>query len=97
MFADADVMSPESSFVTVSAMTAVPLAFASALAMAGTSLAGERGTVKVEVVSVPVDGSVGDEAPHPTARTLTPTRSAESLFIAGLPFGMSLRRISARG
>ena len=53
-FAVADVMLPDSSFLTVRAMVAVPLPLASALVMAGTSLAGESGTVKVDVVVVPV-------------------------------------------
>src|SRR5688572_32674052 len=44
MFAVADVTVPAASFVTVSAMVAVPEPLASALVMAGTSLAGERGT-----------------------------------------------------
>ena len=77
---------PESSFVTVRAMVAVPLPLASALVMAGTSLAGERGTVKVDVVLVPCDGAVGDESAHPTARTLRPTMSTEESIHAVLPF-----------
>jgi hypothetical protein len=55
-------MLPAPSFVTVRAMMAVPLALASALVMAGTSFAGDRGTVNVDVVVVPPDGAVGDGA-----------------------------------
>src|SRR5688572_19390287 len=79
-------MVPEPSFVTVRAMVAVPLPLASALAMGGTSLAGERGTVKVDVVWVPCEGASGDDSAHPTARTLRPTRSSDNRFIAVLPF-----------
>ena len=46
-------MTPPASLVTVSAIVAVPVLPASALVMAGTSLAGESGTVKVEVVVPP--------------------------------------------
>ena len=84
LFADADVMVPAPSFVTVRAMTAVPLPSASALVMAGTSRAGERGTVNVDVVVVvlPCDGAVGDESPpHPTANMLRPMTSVESRFM----------------
>jgi hypothetical protein len=75
-------MFPASSLVTVRAMVDVPLALASALVMAGTSFAGERGTVNVDVVVVPPDGAVGDEeSPHPAARMLRPTMTAENRFI----------------
>jgi hypothetical protein len=68
--------------VTVRAMMAVPLPLASALAMAGTSFAGERGTVKVDVVVVPWDGPSGDEESlHPTARIVRLTMSAENRFM----------------
>ena len=61
---------------------AVPLPLASALVMAGTSFAGERGTVNVDVVVVPCDGAVGDESPlHPTAKMLRPTMSDENRFM----------------
>ncbi len=80
-FAVADVMLPALSFVTVRAMMAVPLPLASALVMAGTSLAGESGTVNVDVVVVPCDGAVGSESEHPTARMLRPTMSAENRFM----------------
>jgi hypothetical protein len=63
------------------AMVAVPLPLTSALTIAGTSFAGESGTVKVVVVLVPCDGSMGDESEHPTARTLKPMMSTESLFM----------------
>ena len=61
----------------------MPLPLASALVMAGTSFADESGTVKVDVVVVPCDGAVGDESssPHPTARMLRPTMSAENRFM----------------
>jgi hypothetical protein len=52
------------------------------LVIAGTSLAGERGTVKVDVVLVPCVGSVGDDDPHPTARTLRLRMNTENRFIA---------------
>jgi hypothetical protein len=100
-FAVADVMLPPLSFVTVKAMVAVPEPLASALEMAGTSLAGERGTVKVDVVLVPCDGADGpdgedDDSEHPTARMLRPTTSTD---IRCMLFCLldSLRRISGRG
>jgi hypothetical protein len=82
-FIVADVMAPESSFATVKAMTAVPFAGASALVTAGTSLAGESGTVNVVVLVVPCDGDVGEESEseHPTARTLRPTMTHENRFM----------------
>jgi hypothetical protein len=92
-FIVADVIVPESSFVTVRAMTAVPVLPASALVMAGTSLADERGTVKVVVLAA--DGSVGDELPHPTVRMVTPTTRSESRFMLFCLLS-SLRRISER-
>jgi hypothetical protein len=41
-------------------MVTVPLPLASALTTGGTSLTGESGTVKVEVVLVPCDGPDGE-------------------------------------
>jgi hypothetical protein len=87
------VIAPDPSLVTVKAMVAVPLPLASALVTAGTSLAGESATVKVDVVVVPWDGSLGDELPHPTARTLRPTTKSENLFICSA-FLILPRRIS---
>jgi hypothetical protein len=68
--------------------------------MAGTSFAGESGTVNVVVVVVPDDGAGDDgadgESEHPTARTLKQTMSAEIRYM--LTFLQdSLRRISGRG
>ena len=76
-------MVPESSFVAVSVMIAVPVLPASALVMGGISFADERGTVKVDVVVVPCEGEEGDEdeLPHPTAKKLRPTRSTNNRFI----------------
>jgi hypothetical protein len=60
-------------------------------------LAGESGTVNVDVVVVPPDGAIGDDSlAHPTATMLRPMRSAESRIMMFLPFGDSLRRISER-
>jgi hypothetical protein len=67
--------------------------------MAGTSFAGESGTVKVVVVLVPADGADGDEgvdSEHPTARTLRPTMSADIRYMLAF-LQESLRRISGRG
>jgi hypothetical protein len=75
-------MFPVPSFVTVRAMTAVPLPLRSALVIAGTSFAGDRGTVKVDVVVVPCDGAAGDfESLHPAARMLTPRMNARDRFM----------------
>ena len=60
---------------------AVPRALASALVIAGTSFAGERGTVNVDVVVVPCAGASGVESLHPAARTLRQTISAEIRFM----------------
>jgi hypothetical protein len=49
------------SFVTVRVRVAVPALLTSALVIGGTSLADERGTVNVDVVVVPCEGSVGAE------------------------------------
>jgi hypothetical protein len=80
-------------------MVAVPEALASALVMAGTSLAAERGTVKVVVVLVPCgEGVLGFavESEHPTARMPRPTMSADIRYIL-VCLLESLRRISGRG
>jgi len=63
-------------------MVAVPEPLASALVMAGTSLAGDRGTVNVVVLVPGDDGADGPESEHPTARTLRPTmRAAEIRYM----------------
>jgi hypothetical protein len=87
MFAIADVIVPPPSLVTMSAMTAVPEPLASALAVGGTSLAGDRGTVNVVVVVVPwEDGPDGDEdSLHPMASTLRPTISTDRRFMTFAP------------
>jgi hypothetical protein len=91
-------MLPAASLLTVRAMTAVPLPLASALAIAGTSFAGESGTVNVDVVDVvPCVGAVGPESLHPAARMPRPTMIAENRFMTILPFEESLRKISGRG
>src|SRR6188768_3103033 len=83
MFADADMMVPPPSFVTIREMTAVPEPLASALVMAGTSLAGESGTVKVVVVLVPCGGGDGADgvSEHATARTLKPAMSTDIRYM----------------
>jgi hypothetical protein len=97
----ADVMVPVPSLIAVTAIVAVPEPLASAFVMAGTSFAGESGTVKVVVVLVPGDGDGDDgdegvDSEHPTARTLRPTISADIRYMLAF-LQESLRRISGRG
>src|SRR4030095_3541765 len=88
---------PPPSLGTVRAMVAVPEPLASALVVGGTSFAGERGTVNVDVVRVPCDGAGGDdESAHPTARMLKPTKSADIRYIAVLPPGFAQKNFRAR-
>jgi hypothetical protein len=77
----ADVMVPEASLATFTAMLAVPLAFESALVMAGTSLAADTGTVNVVVVLVSADGPVVGESEHPTARAQRAAMTNTKRFI----------------
>jgi hypothetical protein len=92
------VIALEPSLVTVRAMVAVPLLPASALVIGGTSLAGERGTVNVDVVvpGVPGEGAVGDESLHPTARTLSPTAINESRVILFCLLNVAQKNFRAR-
>jgi hydrogenase maturation factor HypE len=89
------VIALEPSLVTVRAMVAVPLLPASALVIGGTSLVGDRGTVKVDVV-VPGEGAIGDESLHPTAKTLSHTAINESRVILFCLLDVAQKNFRAR-